>query len=784
MIAGEWGIIMFRALRSLFGRTDEVTQTTKPQRALDANAGHAQRRAYSSDRPIRSRREDRFGRWPFAKRIADTLANRIDPESLVIGLYGPWGDGKSSTLHLMEESLSENGAVVVVAFNPWLFRSEDTLIRSFFDTLAGALNKKLPTKGEEIGKVLSRYGSILSTASISIPGVASINLGTGAKALGDVLSNTELSDLKNRLETILADSGQRVVVLIDDIDRLDRNETHAILKLVKLSADFRHTAYVLAFDDEMVAAAVGERYGTGSLEAGHSFLEKIIQVPLRQPPADQVALRRLVFESVDAALVQSDISLDQEKVDAFVRHYVDGIEPHVKTPRQVKLLGNAITFALPILKGEAHPVDLMLMEGIRIFFPKLYTAIRDNPRLFLAAPYGEHQQLEAHRQRVAALIKEVLPHLQDSDCQRIRSRLLEPLFPRLRQAQYDNEWESEWRSEQRICSEQYFSRFFGYGVPPGDVADSEITDLLSGIGAKAPEAIDAVLEMLASRGAMANVIRKFRERAHQLASGDAASLALALARCGKLIPRERGMYISDVSLMQGAILQRDLLRRVEQGPQRDQLAVDIANISPLPIGFECLRWMRQSEDDADQPRLISEAGEERIFAVLVDRITADWRNAPVYQTYGQDTPALLWAWNECNHNAINAELRARFDAHPTEVDQLLDTYVGLAWGMESGLPRRADFDRHSYSAIARLIDPGYIAGNLRKRYGPTLDNPQFHLPNRTPLAERIAHQFAYIHQEVQRRAVQAARQPARPEQQQAEEGNNAAPGDQRDSVDD
>ena len=72
--------------------------------------------------------------------------------------------------------------------------------------------------------------------------------------------------------------------MIDDIDRLDRTETQAIFKLVKLSASFNHTSYVLAFDDEIVAAAIGEKYGQGGLEAGRAFLEKI-----SGPPASSTA---------------------------------------------------------------------------------------------------------------------------------------------------------------------------------------------------------------------------------------------------------------------------------------------------------------------------------------------------------------------------------------------------------------------------------------------------------------------------------------------------------------
>ena len=86
---------------------------------------------------------------------------------------------------------------------------------------------------------------------------------------------TSIDDLRGRVSAILRESGRRVVVIMDDIDRLDRTEIQAIFRLVKLTGDFENTAYVLAFDERMVAGAVGEKYATGSgnaYEAGLDFL--------------------------------------------------------------------------------------------------------------------------------------------------------------------------------------------------------------------------------------------------------------------------------------------------------------------------------------------------------------------------------------------------------------------------------------------------------------------------------------------------------------------------------
>jgi predicted KAP-like P-loop ATPase len=68
---------------------------------------------------------------------------------------------------------------------------------------------------------------------------------------------------------------------MDDIDRLDKEEIQAIFRLVKLTADFPNTVYILSCDIERVAEALAERYG--SKDAGKSFLEKIIQLSLPLP---------------------------------------------------------------------------------------------------------------------------------------------------------------------------------------------------------------------------------------------------------------------------------------------------------------------------------------------------------------------------------------------------------------------------------------------------------------------------------------------------------------------
>ena len=60
---------------------------------------------YYSDSPVHSASQDKFSRWAFAERIAGVISERKEPSSITIGLYGPWGDRKTSVLNFIEESI-------------------------------------------------------------------------------------------------------------------------------------------------------------------------------------------------------------------------------------------------------------------------------------------------------------------------------------------------------------------------------------------------------------------------------------------------------------------------------------------------------------------------------------------------------------------------------------------------------------------------------------------------------------------------------------------------------
>lgn len=132
---------------------------------------------------------------------------RVD-SFLVYTEYG--GEGKSSVLNMIEAVLEKNDDIVIIKFNPWRFKDEDALILNFLKNLSETLNYQLKNLKEKIGEFVKKYGSVGSIFNFDL------------SRIGESLSDTELEELKNRVNDFLKHSKKKIVVIIDDIDRLDK----------------------------------------------------------------------------------------------------------------------------------------------------------------------------------------------------------------------------------------------------------------------------------------------------------------------------------------------------------------------------------------------------------------------------------------------------------------------------------------------------------------------------------------------------------------------------------
>ncbi|MCI0622104.1 MAG: KAP family NTPase [Acidobacteria bacterium] len=702
--------------------------------------------SFSPDRPIQSPAEDRFNRLPFARRIVQAIANRTDPSSLAIGIYGRYGEGKTSVLNLLREELHSDTRFVVVPFNPWLFGDQKQLLTAFFYTLADGLGRTLKQRKEEIGEILTKYSFAL--AALKLPG---LDLSKAAKELGQQLSTVQLEELRKRLERILTDSGKRAVVIVDDIDRLDRTEIQAIFKLVKVAADFEHLTYVLAFDDDMVADALGERFPGGGKEAGRAFLEKIIQVPLHLPPADKLTLRQATFQGVDAVLHANKVSLDQNTVQWFAKTFIDGLEIRLTTPRMVSRYVNAITFAIPQLVEEANIADCLLIEGLRVFYPNLYTTIRGDPEVFLG-PESALQE-EDWKKRAQKVIEGALNGLALGE-RSAASELVQELFPRtksiLGNIRFGDNLDQRLAREQRIASSDYFWKFFQYAIPARDISDRTVQQFVASLTGVTVEQIEEQIRELAAHNREERLIAKLREREKTVEPTSAEKLALALAGLGAIFPNPDQLFPFVAPFPQAAILVSRLVQRLPAGDQRETLARQvIERARPTAFAIEMLRWLRKSKDQDESERILSVEVENTLLKKVAERIAAEALNAPPHLTDTKSAASLFSMWFTYGEKeSLKTYLIQRFDGDPTEAAKFLGCYLPTVWAGDTGLPRKGSISRETYDGIANVVDPELMISYLRKVYGDALDDDKFFEERKGDPDAKAAATFVRMHKAV------------------------------------
>lgn len=698
---------------------------------------------YSSDAPIVDASQDVFNRFPFAQRIAKVISNRQDASSIVIGIYGAWGEGKTSVFNFIENELDQEEHVVCIRFNPWRFADENTMLLNFFNDLVRAIDRELETRGEKLGEAINTYVKPLAQF---------FGRGESVDAVSSMLSSADIDEIKSRVEKILEEEKKRVVIFIDDIDRLEKSEIHAIFRMVKLTADFKYTAYVLAFDKEMVSASLQERYGTANSQAGRLFLEKIIQVPLQLPAIEKADLRTFCFNAIDEALKVGEITLAENDVQQFVNQF-HVFETHMKTPRQAMLYSNIIMFSLPILKGEVNMVDLMLIEALRVFTPEIYMLIRENKEIFLREiqTYNEQQEKEKRRK----LIDDTLISLNLNDVEDIK-RVLTYLFPRLgsiySNIYYGHAGNAEWEANQRICSDKYFQRYFSYSVPRGDLSDIKINSFLNNLEHKTLEESIFDFEGFINEKNVVNFISKMRSKVKSLSNNEILkNLAMVIATHGGIYPNPQQLFQFSNTFAQAAMLVGEIVMKQNTKQEKVELAKELINqAKPLHFATEIFRWLRSSE--GKEGNKLDEDDLKVLGKVLVDKITIEISN-DVNVMFSNFRDALSF-WNMyCERNQAKEIIGSLLHSHPEYALNLMKQYLPNAWGSD-GLKVEASLERHTYDVLVRDVEAEDLINAINKVYINLPEDEKYPEFIECTHEEKIARQFIWLHNYVRNNEIE------------------------------
>jgi hypothetical protein len=395
----------------------------------------------------------------------------------------------------------------------------------------------------------------------------------------------------------------------------------------------------------------------------------------------------------------------------------------------------------------------MLIEGMRVFYPKLYALVRDNQDVVLGREMDLDQNEERKRERTRQALDPGLEDL-NPDTKAAAIKLLRTLFPQLNAvygnySTYGSEWQDTWAKSQRIASREYFPRYFSYSVSERDIPDQEIRSLFRAAEHESPE---YVMEMLAT-GVTSSNAEKFvwKMRRHEQTASPRASrtLALALARSGALFPNPEALFGFMMPRPQVAMSIWNLIENLPTGEERVAIAEKVlTEADPLSFASECFRWLPTFDEDRASPTAFSEEQQRRLGAAIALRIAFETEDdPPIFVNQAGEAARLLYVWKTYGEQGQAEDyIRSVLAREPARVLDLMGSVLGTVWS-ESGGSRKGDFERNQYNALAELVSPALVEEALQSHFGSKYvvseDYPRFIDEETTGL--RLAMQFAWLH---------------------------------------
>jgi hypothetical protein len=679
-----------------------------------------------SDEPIGEPGNDVLGRGPFVKSLAEALDGAAAGKaSTVFSLVGPWGSGKSSVLALLRKHLTA-GPVKweIVDFNPWSYPDEESMQLGFFSELRAV--QPGGDKGQRARQAFGRLSvSIapfagLAGSLVNVDGEA-LAKGLGSLFGGEITTSKAFEEAKGAL----LDAQQPILMVLDDLDRLDPNELVLVAKLVRLVGRLPNVFYLLSYDESTLLDVLTRTALVGEHEArARDYLEKIIQVRFDLPPLRHDQAEALVSGHLERLSELFESPIGPTDRNLFRDAYRGTLSPRLRTVRSINRYFAQMPLLAQELNTELHLVDFVLITWLRVAEPRLYQQLFEDKDWVLNGLHT-NMQMTVEKKTPTQRYERLMMTLETSgvharDAQAV-ARLLASLFPALRsdftkQNDRRGALEADARAK-RISHPDYFDRYFHFGLPDGDVPDYVVT--------RGSEDIERGLDTPATTR-LAEALRANAElttRKIDLLDIGPVRLIRWLIRELETMP-EGGEWLSPRAAVEDSL--KRLLLRVEPD-DFDDLLVDVASsASGLSVLLSTAHALGENRDltamYAKLPLDQVDAAWDSLRVMLPDRIRASLHAARPENPLEASSAYWdqLWTWSLLAPDQPRQWLQEQFQGDWDLLD-VLGRFVTSVY--TSGAPG-AHLDHLPASTVNRFFDDDTVFADLddelrKAPYAPT-----------------------------------------------------------------
>ncbi len=397
-----------------------------------------------------------------------------------MAIQGPFGDGKSSVLNLLKRTLQPHA--IVVAFSTWLPGSEQTLAIDMFSDIATECKKLyyLP----QLRRRLLAYAKTVCGAVSFLKAVPEL--------LPSISQREEIEEMGKALNL----APRRIVVLLDEMDRLEKEELQVVLKILRGVAFFPNLSYVCAFARAEVEKKLFGNQNTESRE----YFEKFFPVSFAVPKPDAGLLFRVLQSKLVAVFNDLNWFQTNEERKQFnekLQQVWDETLIQLCTNlRKVAFIVNDVSVAARRLVREVNALDLVVIEVLRRFFPTVYESVWRNQSQFVESQMSWktafHSEDAIKRERTTFFDGPLKAKLAETGQSKEAGELLLWLFPAYAQyfggaykltGRFQTTNLETAEKEKRIFHPDFFPLYFRYQVPEAMFSETELETFISGMNA-------------------------------------------------------------------------------------------------------------------------------------------------------------------------------------------------------------------------------------------------------------------------------------------------------------
>ena len=238
--------------------------------------------------------------------------------------------------------------VIVVSFNPWLVGEGEQNVHAFLSALKLAVSASNIDDRKALTDAFERYREALDPVLKETS-----PLGHKLASIIPRRPKKGINELRADLEIKLKSLDAAVVVLIDELDRVEYREVRAMARTIKAIGDLPNISYLIAFDRERVTWALGEQ--------GTDYIKKIVQFTVSIRPMMDYEVRVMLVEQLQGRGYSNDLG---DKV--LFEQLMEILAPILHTPRDIKRIISSFYAIEPAVHDEINPIDILAYETLAL----------------------------------------------------------------------------------------------------------------------------------------------------------------------------------------------------------------------------------------------------------------------------------------------------------------------------------------------------------------------------------------------------------------------------------